>query len=71
MTVKKDLIEKLFQVTGITCTDPATVRSNDVLQKVLATAVEEMEQSECEVDDFEAEDPFADLRNTEHFIEED
>ena len=34
---EKDLIVKSFQVTGLTSTDPALVRNDETLQRVLAT----------------------------------
>ena len=48
---------KSFQVTGLTSTDPALVRNDETLQRVLATLSDGEQPLE---DPEEEEDPFAD-----------
>ena len=59
---RRELITKSFQVTGITSSDPAVVRSDDALKRAMEAVQRELSLAEeDENEDDLTEDPFADI----------
>ena len=62
MKDRRELITKSFQVTGITSSDPAVVRSDDALKRAMEAVQRELSLAEeDENEDDLTEDPFADI----------
>ena len=61
MKKRKELITKSFQVTGITSTDPAVVRRDEILKHALEEVQKELSLAEEQDEDELSGDPFADI----------